>query len=574
MLFCFGLIPRYITMLRPHAFSYIFIPFVLFLIEKRSRHLILLPILTILWVNFHGVEYPVILIISLSYLFEYSVKRFKYKIQIDKKTFIFFICPLVLVLWTIIINPYHFNLLSSPFNFADYQSQYILELKKIDIKEFLSFRLYPFAEFTWSALNIIIILSCIGCIKGIIKKNIRISHALLLLGGLALLFMSERFRYEAVLLTLPLLKYNPLFSFSGSRKPIAFLLKVIISITLVLYSFIGLHDLFGSRGKYPLSDSHLPSGVTAFLNHIRVGGYILNNPDYGGYLQWALGPEYKIAMDLQMIIFSDEDYFSVVAALNTKEGFSSFIDKFHPGFIITNRTKDIFGEVVKDFPEYKILFFDNASVLYANANTYPIIAAKYSLKEIDPYRMLFQDVTKMEKGRIDVMLSELQTMHNIYNKNLLIQYQMGRLYKTKGELKKALSYTDSIIEEYPEFVEGHLLKGDILMEHHSFNEALSSYLDASYCKNNNAYKTIHKKISFAYFKAGNNKKAYQHLKKAINIFFPLTEYKDLWQLGNMALVEGKINEGTMLLQFALTKTPSSDKTFAKRIQDQLNKLNH
>jgi len=571
ILFCLGLIPRYYAVLRPHIFSYLFIPVALLLLESKSRFVIFLPIITIFWSNLHGIEYPVILLIGLSYLFECFIERLIDRHSFNKEN-LFFIIPIVLSIWAILVTPFDFALLDAPFNLAEYQGQYIKELGTLKIDELLSLKFYPFGNLTWSALNILIIVACFGGIRSIFRKNIRISHLMLLIGGLVLLTQAERFRFEAIMLALPILRSCPLISPSNPVKPIPLSHRIFIVILLISLTSISFSQIFEHRGKYPFSYSHLPKGVTTFLNHIGVSGSVLNSPDYGGYLQWALNPEYKIAMDLQMVLFSDEDYFSVMNALNNKEGFTVFSDKFHLDFIVEKRSNHRFKEMIRAFPEYRIVFFDNASVIYVNNKAYPRIAAQYELREIDPYTIMEDDIDSLSGEQVESRFDELLAMNAIYPDGMLTNFQIGRIYLKGGKFDNAVFHANSIVNNYPEFSAGYMLKGDILLRNGSFEEAISLYKKALKCPVKGSTSPVYKKIAFAYSKTGEHGKAYKFMKRAVEIFSPTSNYKDLWQLGNMALMTGKIKEGSVLLRFALQKTPSQDPDYSKRIRRQLDKL--
>jgi len=284
-LFTYGLLQRYFVAVRPHAFSYLFIPLFLYLIEYKSRFLLALPLLAILWSNLHGIEYPVIFLISGAYLFEFLIGRRKGKAPLPKDMF-FFVVPLVLTLWAVLINPLGFSLLQVPLHIPEYQFEYILELKSITFEDFFAFKLYPFSELVVATFKVLILVACFGCIKGIFLRKIRISHLLLFAGGMFLLTQAERFRYEAILLSLPLLKFNPLYS--PTRHPLQISNKIVVGISLfiVLVSLAFFGQIFGLRGRYPFSDTRFPQGAVAFLNHIRSGGRVLKG---GGSILLCIG---------------------------------------------------------------------------------------------------------------------------------------------------------------------------------------------------------------------------------------------------------------------------------------------
>lgn len=571
ILFCFGLIPRYFALLRPHILSYLFIPLSLYLLESRSKALIALPLLAILWSNFHGIEYPIFILMSISYLFEFFVGRLRNKTPLKRED-LFYVIPIVLSMWSILLNPYGFALLETPFNLAEYQDQYIKELSHIKIGDLFTIKLYPFVDLMNTVFNALLIAAWIGCIKAVWVKKIRISHLMLLAGGLVLLVQAERFRYEAVLLALPVLKSHPLFSRANSIRGISKSLRVFIALILLSVSIFILHTLFKPEGKYPFSHSHLPRGVATFLNHIGRSGSILNNPEHGGYLQWVLNPRYKIFMDLQMVLFTDKDFFLVTNALNQKDVLKKLLDKYNPAFIIEKVINKKFRELIKDFPEYRAVFFDNTSVLYVNNKVYPKIAEQYELTKIDPYTIMHVNMDNLSEERANDLLKELLLLYGIYPEGALLNLKIGEIYKRKGDIDKALIHALAVIRNYPEFPAGYILKGDLLLKRKLFSEAISSYKNALDHPTQGIKSTLYKKLAISYSKIGQHNKAYNHMKKGVNIFSPDTGYRDLHRLGNMALMIGKIKEGAMLLRFAYYRTPHEETKFIEKIRKQLDGL--
>ena len=562
-LFTYGLIQRHFVALRPHSFSYLFIPLFLYLIEYKSRFLIALPLLAIVWSNLHGIEFPVVFIISGAYLIEFLIDR--RKDNKFRREMIFFAFPLVLTIWAVLINPAGFSLLQEPLNIPKNQFQYILELKPIRIDDFFIIKLYPLGEWVSTTFKILIIAACFGCIKSVLLRNIRTSHLLLFVGGMFLLTQAERFRYEAILLSLPILKFNllnsPVISLSKiSRKTI-----IIISILITLASFVFFKEVFGLRGKYPFSYTQFPQGIVKFLNHIRVGGRILNSPNYGGYLEWALNPNYKIFMDLQMSLFTDEDYFMANNALNQKEALACFIGLYNPDFIIQRISNIGFRKIITNFPEYKPVFCDHTSVLYMNGRVHPHLAAEYEIRAFDPYTIMQESVYFLNEERVDILLKEFQKMNVIFPECALFNLQIARLYERKGELAKATGNIQKLIHNYPELPTGYVLKGDLLVERKMFAKAILAYENAAKRSQNRELPKLHKKMAFVYSKMGRTKTAYKYLKNSIDIFSPSTSYLDLYHLGILGIRSGKTNEGVMILKFALIKTPRDRSDLRKDI---------
>ena len=77
-LYMMVLLHRYLV-IRPHIFSYIFIPAFIYLLERPSRKILLLPLLAVFWCNLHGITYPILLLICGSYTCEYLVACKRYR---------------------------------------------------------------------------------------------------------------------------------------------------------------------------------------------------------------------------------------------------------------------------------------------------------------------------------------------------------------------------------------------------------------------------------------------------------------------------------------------------------------
>jgi tetratricopeptide (TPR) repeat protein len=568
---CVALIPRYYALMRPHMFSYLFIPAFIYMLEYKSRFIYIMPILAVIWANSHGVEYPVLVLICLSYSIEYYFDNLRHEVRSGKKNLIY-LAVTVVSIWAILINPDFNKLLTAPFDFARHQDQYISEIVKINIADFFTFNVWPITSIFWSITNILIIMACIGTIKGLLKKNIRVSHLLLILGGIFLLTRSQRFQYEAMLLALPMLKSQPLLFEKEKNLSKGSFKNIAISSFVFILCFYVFFDLLNTKARHPFSASHLPKGVINFLNLVNTGGSVLNNPDRGGYFQWELSPKYKIAMDLQMVLFQDEDYFTVTNALNTKDGLAYFKEHYSPDYIINDRNNINFKKMVEDFPAYKPVFFDFSSVLYANVETLPTLLKQYEIKIIDPYTMLEEDLEDKTEDQINEMLTELLKMNKIYPDEILINFQIGRIYKKKGDLEKANKHADIIINNYPESAHGYTLKGEILADGKKYDEAIRFYKKGLNCEINWSAPILYKKLALAYSKINEHKKAYKNMKKAVDVFSFSTDYKDIWMLGNMAILSGEYEDGVMYLKFSMIKAPQTDKEFLKRVREQIKNL--
>jgi len=96
---------------RPHIISFLFITLFLYIIEFHPRKIKYLPFLGVLWMNIHGIEYPVLIIITLSYIIDFFFRRIKLQTP-SNRTERTYILSLVISMATIFITPHFVKLLT------------------------------------------------------------------------------------------------------------------------------------------------------------------------------------------------------------------------------------------------------------------------------------------------------------------------------------------------------------------------------------------------------------------------------------------------------------------------------
>jgi hypothetical protein len=567
-----ALMHRHFQVVRPHIFSYFLIILFLSIFESKNKYwLFSLPFWAIFWCNVHGVEYPVMMLICFSYLAEILFTRIKTRTALNKETIIGII-PVLLALYAVFVTPFHYRLLFSPFESSQYQYLYIGELRRIPFSEFLNFNFSTVAGSYDSLSNILIFIAIFSCIVGLKTKKIRISHLLLLAGGLFLLARAYRFRYEAVLLALPIIKYHPLIPIDLQNKKISRIGKYAAVAIILILSVSFINNAFLYRAKYPFSKSSVPAGTASFLNRIKVGGKILNYLDHGGYLQWELDKGYSIFMDLEMMLFTDKDIFENANSFEDREILAKTIKKYRPGFITPLIVNKKFEEIIKGFPDYKVVFFDDVVVLYIDSKQYPEISAEYQLQAISPYKLPNMDIIKLSDSETANMLKELLDVHTIYPQGFLVNQALVKLFIHQKKFDRAFEHADSILENFPEQPTGFLLKGDIMAEQHLYEKALAYYKKALVFSDDLVNSATYRRMSLCYINIGQPKKAYRSLKKGVDIFSPSTSVTDYYNLAQLALATGDKKNAAMLLQFAQLKTSDVDKEISERINDKLLKL--
>lgn len=567
-------------LVRPHLFSYLFIVLFIYILEQKRDKIWLLPLLGVLWCNIHGIEYPVMVIILFSYLAEISYLDFKkdssrYALGKVNKWLI------ILTFYSVFITPHIVELIKTPFNVsyanALYQQLYIAELIPIDFRSIFNFSIFPFFNLIVSCQHFLLLASIGFFLLCLWKRSLRISHFILFSSSLVLLVKHNRFIYEFLLLSLPLVRHgvgllvktSDTRSVSTSRVIPALMLLVLIVIPWLTYT-----SQFRNRPEYPFSQMNLPTGVATFLNSIDASGAILNEPNTGGYMQWALHKKYKIFMDMQLAVFNDRDFAFANSALHDEHTLRIFCRKYDPSFISASLERFQFKGLIEKFPEFKPVFFDDKEILYVNTRHFPKIVAAYELKAIDPFRVNLLKYEQEKPDRLARILAEAMKMRNVYPDGMMINTIIANIIIVNKEYEKALSYGEKAIARYPDAGGGYAIKGDVLFGLGCYREAIANYRMAiatekiSEVTARNVYRNMH----VCHIRLKEYKKAYEILTKYINPFNLASDYKDIYELAMAAAAAGKVRDGINYLKIAEMKLPPHDEEYAKKIKENLKVL--
>lgn len=558
-------------LVRPHLFSYLFIVIFLFILECKRDKIWLLPLLGILWSNIHGIEYPVMFLIVFAYLAEIYWRQFR-KMPIGgvvgkKEKWL-----LISVFYTIFITPGVIELVQTPFSVsfenAAYQYLYVAELFPIPFRNFFVFAPVTTKGLISSLQNAIVLLTVASFLMGLWKRNLKISHAILFFGSLLLLAKHARFTYEFTLLSLPLLSHGTSLLAGKIQFPRRFV-DLALPLVVVLFPFLIFSSTFGNRPTYPFSQSNLPTGVARFLNRHADGGRILNEPNTGGYLPWALNPKFKIYMDMQMTIFSDTDFATVQNVFADANVFKAFINSHEPSFISVSLNRSYFKKVVANDPRFVPVFFDDTELLYVNKSHFRDLAAKFELKAIDPFHFKEIKYADLKPDMLSRIFDEAVKMREQDPKNCSANHILSSISLVRRQYDQALIYADEIVRYFPELSYGHALKAEALFGKERYVEAAHLHQgvldEAQMTPPDKEYLNLYA----TYVKLKEYKKAYKLLSKYVNPFSLNADYKEIYQLGISAASVGKIREAVTFLKIAKMKAPPEDKEYVNKINESL-----
>lgn len=567
ILYVLLLLPR-TQLVRPHLFTYLFIVVFIVLFERRSRVMIVLPLLAVLWANVHGGAFPVMMLIVLAYLLEYFLARLLSRSSLPSPALSFLI-PAALSLWAVLATPHGVKLLAVPFTTTAWASHYIAEFHPLTLEVLTGVHMTTGIPAPFTVFTVVFVLAWWGLIVSGVKRQLRISHLILLIGGTALLLKGTRFTYECALLALPVLAAN-----TTARSPTPATrtpqpLVMVSGLLLLLVPLLAFRASFGTPPRFPFSRRGLPHGIAAFLQRVDSGGSLLNHPNTGGYLQWMLYPRYTILMDMEVpFLFTDEDMFMATHVFTDKEVLTRVLSTTQPSFITVPREINRFPDLIRAFPEYVPVFFDDAEALYVNEKRFPSIAERYQLRALEPFQPYSPRIAALlERSDRVAFMQEIHRLLAIDPGSLIANQIASVVYANDGTYDRALEHAQIIIEHFPESITGYGLIGDALQGLQRFDDAIAAYRLALRRASAAQKSEIYSQLGMAYSRLNRYQKAYQCFKKAIDAFSPTVTYRDLIDLGKTAFLAGRPREAMQLLRFAASQIPAEDTEWRKRLTE-------
>jgi tetratricopeptide (TPR) repeat protein len=554
VLLALAILPRAIIV-RPHLFSYLMMAVFLLILDSRSPKTWLLPLLGLFWVNVHGIQYPVMIMILCAYLGDMFLDRYRNESRFAQvtrrhRTFI------VIALYVVLLTPHGFSFLRVPFDRAMLQHHYIEELKLITAPRLFSYAVYPWRAIPFSCQNLLILLVVLCVVILLLRRKFPAAPLLLCAGGTVLLTQADRFRYDFLLLSLPLLREGVAACLQRApQERIRRRLLFVPAAALLVFvaAFVGYR---GRSKPYPFYRGGLPCGVTRFLKMVNTGGNVLNHPNAGGYLAWELYPEYRIYMDLQMSVFSDEDFLACSGFFLDKEIFRHMTNKYDLAFISVPAQANV--ETLEDETAFTPVFIDGAEILYLNKARHAQIAAQYGLQYLDLYKEANVDLETVDAEKLPTIRTEMERVASIDPGNYVAHTMLGNLCLLEKEFEEALLHGNKLIETHPHTYSGHFIRGTALYEKRQFLEAKQCLERAARRAPPANRMAILKNLYYCYVQLGQHRRAYRLLRRELNPFDIRTEPRMLYQLAASAAQQRKRALARIYLRMAKLRAPPDD----------------
>lgn len=567
-------------MVRPHTISYLLIPLFLMLLERGGRGLWLLPPLAVVWVNVHGIEYPVMLLILGAYFLEGLWNRWRgvsggvgEGLDGTREATRRLAC-LGLSMAAVFATPHGGDLVRVPFVSTEQASFYIDELSKLPLGSYFSYAFSPSGFTTLTAANVLFLLALLAGLGQATRRRLRLGHLVLLVGAGVLLVKSVRFTYEASLLVLPLLAaHGPVWPSGQRRGAGSFRWSVAGSVLLgllLLAPWLYLaHRMPDAEEQRPLSLRNLPHGIASFLTQVDTGGRVMNNPNVGGYLQWALPQGYRIFMDLEIpFLFQDEDIYEVSSAFFDATSLARFLERHDPTYIAATLAAPGFPGLIAAHSEYVLVFFDDTARLYVDTAQQPAVAARYGLGTLDPDTLARQRFSALDGARRQQLRADLEAILAIDGEVALVHQALAILANLEGDPARGLEHAKRVIAKDPGLPRGHAIAGDALVGLGEPEAAIRRYRRGwERAIDPGERAAIGRSLAAALAREERYERAYEVLAESLGTFDVEASPGDLYQLGSLAAASGHLVMARQLLGYAALKARPEDVELARRIEE-------
>ncbi len=543
--------------LRPHLFSYFFIALFLYVLEHRPRLAFVLPPITVLWVNFHGIEYVVAALIGGAYLLEFVVDWRRGRPQRARRDWRYAAAILVCAP-ALLVNPHAWTIFAAPFVTPRDLMQYVAEMRPLSWESLSTFVTTSGQIGAQSAFALLFVFAVYSAAAAMLGRRARLAHLLLLAGGTVLLSRGNRFIWEWALLALPLLatqaaSYRPTIPKGHAVSP-----GRVVGLAMLLAPVVTLGARLDPSKPYPFDPAGLPVGTTAFLRNSGAAGNLLMNPSYAGYTQWELHPRIRVFADMELPPFNDWDMYRIFSAHRSGDGFKRLLTEHPIDFILVELHNSAMPAFIRDSGSFAPIFFDDSAALYANRERQAALVAKHELTTLNPMNLMDARNVAAEKRPLDERLLELEIAWELNPSSTRALHALTYLLVDAKRFNEAERWADAFVENQPRDPNSHYLKGVILENTDRCPEATKHFERAFPLSTRDFHAELHKHLGACGYLTKDFSDAYENFQRGVNIYLRDEPNETLYQYAFSAFVVGDAPRARILLQALLYKTPDKE----------------
>jgi hypothetical protein len=439
--------------------------FFYFKITRKKILLYIYPVIFAFWVNLHGAFLVGIVFLMLTFIGEILNKIFFPQESFTTDELIHLGTATILSWVATLVNPYGINYLLSLYpiimsaidfpNYLGTHGKIIMAYQSM--WQFLSnFNVYFFsAVFTAWIMTLMVIIVLILSVYDVIKKKtcdftVLIISLALYWKGMETNRTSYFFPVFFFFTFFYLLIYrSKLKNIYNKAAIFSFLIFIFFFISI---SYINLRYNVDSKWFGAGLEDSVPVEEVAFLKKYRVDGLIFNDYAIGGYLLWALYPDYKVFIDPRGGLYRNQvfwDYIKFTSKSLTGSDINLFTQKY-PFKIAIISHQPLILSFLKESHEWRLLYFEKHAAILIHQSLFPAVISKMSKDIKDPNTLLkiMNSPARFRDTRNPKVLL------NVFNYYVRINPEAGRyIYDL---FQKNVSNSFKLKSEYLEMMESEI----------------------------------------------------------------------------------------------------------------------
>jgi hypothetical protein len=551
---CLMLFPR-TYQLRPHLVSVVGIGLVLLIYERR-RFYWALPAIAVLWVNLHGIEWVIAGLIATAYVVE---ELLRWRRHPDGRREWQMLAATGAAALALMLYPKGVNVFLIPFGDSNDFQQFVSEMQGVPVSTLVSPSLPKLSVTIGSAPTIVGFLSAIVWVAQVVGHRLRLSHALMSLGGLYLISSGNRFIAEWALLSMPMLASFVLGVADRCRScyPSASWLKLAMAAWIIAMPALAVPSNRGGVAKLPFNSHGLPVGTVRFLIDNQATGKLHAPPNKAGYFAWTLYPDVRIFSDMKhhgMATFHN------LAAFRNPHALKRTLDEHQTDFIAIDIGSQAAIDQLAKHTRFKPVFFDDVFVLYADVDRHPELA-RFVLSALNPHTLGFAQESKSD-AVAELERVAAQDSHGVRVREKLWQLAMdGKDYAAAGRV------AEQLLAAHPRDPVGLFMKASVLEQTEECAQALVLFDEVYPSVTRESQRTIRRHQGNCHYLSKDFERALASLQEGVNPYLEAVDLESLYQYAYSAVVEGQTAKARRLLRMLEFLSGPDDSLVTRRASE-------
>jgi len=429
---------------KPELFSallFSWIAFIFFYVRiKRTKYLFYLyPLIFACWVNLHGAFLAGLVFLFLAFAGEILNRIFFPGESFTLNELAHFGGACILSGAAALLNPYGMDYLTSLFpavmsvmgleGYSSPYDKYVLAYASLwPCLKTMNATLFSLSYTAWIMTLMILIILVLAVYELIGKRScdiaVLIISAVLYWKGMETgrlsYFFSVFFFFALFYYLIYRLKLEKFISRAAVFSA-AFFIFFFVSISLYTIQYNTHRNWFGQG-----IEEFAPVKEVEFLKKYKPEGMIFNDYAVGGYLTWALYPDYKVFIDSRGGLYRNQvfhDYFAFNSNPISPGDMRRFMEKYPFRIAVINyRAMSTILSFLKDRNEWRLLYFDRNAVILIHKSLLPSVIVKMREENRDPGKLI-DSMINPARFR-DVRNPEI--LYNVFNIYVRINPEAGR----------------------------------------------------------------------------------------------------------------------------------------------------